>query len=433
MNLAPRTLQARLTVILCGGIVVAYALSMWTTLQEATSRVNAMMLDYASRDIDSSLALLDRLAPDERRLWLNKLDRPNYTFQLESPPEGIQPTTHPWPLASALADRLGPQRVMSRVIGEHQAALVLRLSDASRLTLRLIDRRHDLDAPALARLILQIAVVSGCVAWCVRLASRPLARLAAAAHRLGHNLAAPPLEESGPDEVRRAAVAFNTMQRELIAFTQDRLHVLAAVTHDLRTPLTRMSVRCEMLGDAAARDRLAADIAQMRQLIDEGLTWARLERTPKEASRRLDLVALVDGIVCEFQETGSRVAWGQVLDPGMVIDTQPLALRRAVVNLIDNAIKHAGAAEVSVTLSKQHVTVLIEDRGPGMTTHGLVTVPGTGRDDPVEVANSPSARGTGLGLPIVSRLCALLEAQLMIGPRPGGGLSAAIQLRRDDV
>jgi signal transduction histidine kinase len=268
-------------------------------------------------------------------------------------------------------------------------------------------------------------VLAACGWAAVRLATQPLRRLADAAERLGADPATPPLAEAGPREVAAAARAFNAMQARIQAHLRERAHILAAVTHDLQTPLTRMRLRSELLPTGEARDKLLADIDEMHGLVQEGLHYAASAQAAEEAAQAVDVVALLDGLVCDGQDAGQQIRFDAppILPP---LTTRPRALRRIVGNLVDNAVKFAGAAEVVVTPGDGLLRIAVLDRGPGIPADQLQAAL-----QPfvrLEASRNRDSGGTGLGLAIAQRLAQALGATLELKARDGGGLEARLSL-----
>ena len=280
---------------------------------------------------------------------------------------------------------------------------------------------HTLDPLFLAVLTLAAAAMAFVVA---RMAAAPVNRLAGAADRLGRDLDQPPLAESGPSEVAAAAKAFNTMQAQLKLDLVQRRQMLAAITHDLRTPLTRLRLRLERVADEPLRDRLVADLTAMNQLIQEGLDLARTaEHAEPEAELNLDslLVALAE----DEDDTGGKVTF--ISGCGCHVRVRPLALRRAVTNLIDNALRHAGGAELSSARRGEDVAIVVRDHGPGIDAALLEKV-----FEPffrLEESRSRDTGGVGLGLTIARTLVEQCHGELTLHSPPGGGLEAVILLR----
>jgi signal transduction histidine kinase/heme exporter protein D len=254
-----------------------------------------------------------------------------------------------------------------------------------------------------------------------RFASAPLRRMAEASADLGRDLDRAPLALTGPSEVRKAAAAFNSMQARLQSLFAERTQMLAAITHDLQTPLTRLRLRLERVEDEELRERLVADLLAMRALIDEGLELARTAETA-EPRVLLDLDSLLESLVEDAVDAGGTAEF--MAGCGAVLQLRPLATRRMFANLIDNALKHGGSAAVSAAGANGEVTVLIRDRGPGLPDALLERA-----FDPfvrAEDSRSRETGGTGLGLTIARTLALQSGATLTLRNHPEGGLEARV-------
>jgi signal transduction histidine kinase len=252
-----------------------------------------------------------------------------------------------------------------------------------------------------------------------------LARLADAAHALSPAGDGERLQEGGPTEVAHAVSAFNAMQDRIAQYMQERLQILAAISHDLQTPITRMRLRAETMDESPARDRMLDDLGQMQHLVREGIAYARSAHGASETSVRTDLNAFLESLVYDYLDTGSTVSLtGHVDEP---VQTRPHALRRIVANLIDNALHYAGAAEVDLEHDASgDVMVCVRDRGPGIPESELEKVL-----EPfyrLEASRNRDTGGTGLGLAIALQLAESIGASLTLRNRDGSGLEAIVRL-----
>jgi len=271
----------------------------------------------------------------------------------------------------------------------------------------------------LTLLVLAIAVLAYVVA---RMASAPLQRLAAAAAALGDDLQGAPMPVTGPLEVQRAAEAFNAMQKRLQRHLGERTQMLAAITHDLQTPVTRLRLRLENVADEALRERLVGDLAAMQALIREGLELARSAESAEQRAA-LDLDSLLESIVEDAAEAGADVRFDQ--PSGAVLMLRPLAMHRLFSNLVDNAVSYGRAARVSVDQTAEEVVVRIRDKGPGLAEDELEAV-----FDPfvrLEGSRSRDTGGAGLGLTIARALAEKDGARLQLRNHPLGGLEAVVR------
>ena len=254
-----------------------------------------------------------------------------------------------------------------------------------------------------------------------RMAAGPLNRLSQGAVALSHDLDRPPLVEEGGREVRQAAAALNVMQTRLQALIEDRTRVLAAVAHDLQTPLTRMRLRIEKVEDAALRAQLVNDLGAMQHLVREGLDLARIETTT-EAVIPVDLDALLEALCEDAADAGQPVAF--IGGCGAVIHTRPQALRRCVTNLMDNAVRHGGDAQLAAARIGADIRLTVRDHGPGAPEDQIARLfEPFYRLDP---SRSRDSGGSGLGLTIARRMAERAGAGLTLANAQGGGMIATL-------
>jgi signal transduction histidine kinase len=427
----PRTLFARLTLILCIGIALAQTLSFWLTMTERDQTMTNVMAGYVEREVASSVALLDHLPASERALWLPRLARRSYEFILGPGLPGGPPDARLSALlAKSIADGIGTRYplTVNAIPGDAERLQVhLQLSDGTPLT---IDVRPMSSLPLSPWLplvlLLQLGVLAVCCWLAVRLLTRPLHDLALAADTLGPDLKAARLPENGPSEVARAAKAFNAMQDRMAMYVTERMQILAAISHDLQTPITRMRLRVDVMDDSEQHAKLQQDLQEMETLVKEGVTYARTLHGATEVPCRIDPDALFDSLVCDYVDAGKEVSLqGSV---AIALMTRPQALRRVLGNLIDNALKFGGAAEINVAaLPDSQVTISVLDRGPGIPEQSLEAV-----FEPfyrLETSRNRHTGGTGLGLAIARQLTLAMNATLSLHNRPGGGLEARLTLK----
>lgn len=283
-------------------------------------------------------------------------------------------------------------------------------------------RPRLLDPFFVGALALAAALLSFFVA---RTATRPVREMAAGAQALGGSLDVPPMEERGPLEVRRAAQALNSLQSRLKASIAAKSQILAAVTHDIQTPMTRMRLRLEKVTDLELRERLLADLAAMQALAKEGLEIAR-DTPSQEPFAILALDSLMKALADDEFDAGHDVSFEGGC--GCDVQVRPQGLRRCVSNLIDNALRYGGSARISTRIDGPQVLVVIEDQGPGIPEAELSTV----MEPFVRLENSRSrdTGGTGLGLAIAARLARDMNGSLVLENRPKGGLRAVLRLQR---
>ncbi|WP_423192596.1 ATP-binding protein [Cupriavidus sp. H18C2] len=259
-----------------------------------------------------------------------------------------------------------------------------------------------------------------------RLLARPVQQLASGANRLAQDVHAPPLDEdTGPAEARDATHALNLMQQRIRTQLAQQSRFLAAVSHDLRTPLTRMSLRIERIEDNDVRYRLRQDLAEMNGLIDATLYYLRERDDATGPRQRVDVLALLQAVVDDAQEIGQDVRLSGEAAPLLAY---PAELRRAVVNLVENAHRYGGAAHIVLADSPERVTIDVCDNGPGIPPAELQRVL-----EPfyrVESSRSRATGGVGMGLAIAADIVARHGGELKLSNRPEGGLRVSITLPR---
>jgi signal transduction histidine kinase len=290
----------------------------------------------------------------------------------------------------------------------------------------------ELPAPPQAlpwRLALTLAVLLASVLAlsfvAVRWVVRPLQRLTAAAEALGRDLKRPPLPEVGPLEVQQAARAFNTMQQRLAAFIDERTRMLTALSHDLKTPLTRMRLRADLLDDDEQRLRFESDLKEMEAMVTATLEFMR-GLGGNEARQPVDLMALLQSLQADNAAMGrSVVVQGRTDAPVVGV---PSLLKRGLGNLIDNAVLYGRRATVQVQDGGETLTLTIADDGPGMPEAELERV-----FEPfyrLEVSRSRATGGTGLGLGIARNILRMHGGDVVLRNRAGGGLEVIVTLPR---
>jgi signal transduction histidine kinase len=257
-----------------------------------------------------------------------------------------------------------------------------------------------------------------------KLIGGPIASLTQALDCLGPDLSVRELPEEGPEEIVQAIRAFKCMQQRLARCTAERVQVLAAISHDLQTPITRMRLRAEMLESQQDSTRLLQDLDTMHGLVEEGVTYARTLHGTTEAPSRIDLNALLQSVVSDYEDSGHKLILdSQIAEPVL---TLPHALRRILVNLIDNALKFGSAVRVCANRDASRLVISVLDNGPGIPPDQLEDV-----FKPFYRAHSPGQRnmkGSGLGLAIARQLAIAMNADLRLVNRSAGGLEARLEL-----
>ena len=461
----PRSLFGRLVLVLLAGLAAAQLASAWLNLSERDRllyRAGGMQLAQRIADVSR---LLDSMPPAERRRIAAVFNAPPLVISLDRPPletqsaEGdFQLTMFSSVLGYALGDAMQVRVARSaggvaapaqydmpmmrpgkgpgwrggmgamHDIGPGAANFVVQvaLHDGTRVTFDsfLPPQEEGVPLRLAATLLILLGTVLALALVAVRWVTRPLSTLATAAEELGEDINRPPLADKGPAEVRRAAKAFNTMQARLQRFIADRTRVFAAMSHDLKTPLTRLRLRSEMLDDAELRAKFAKDVQEMESMIQQTLDFMR-DATAAEPAQPVDVMALLESLQTDYADAGQAFAiTGHI---GRPLAGRPLALRRCLANLLDNALRYGGGAKVEVEDGGKHVAIRVLDQGPGIPEADLERA-----FDPFwrEPSRSRETGGTGLGLGIARNIARAHGGDVTLRNRPGGGLEATLRLAR---
>jgi signal transduction histidine kinase len=265
----------------------------------------------------------------------------------------------------------------------------------------------------------------------VRFAVRPLKQLARAAEALGRNIYRSPLPVSGPLEVRTAAQSFNRMQQQLTEGIAARTRFLTAVSHDLRSPLTRLRLRAEMLPDPVWRERLRGDLDEMEAMVRATLHAVQGAEIT-EQRHEIDLDSMLDSLAEDAREAGHAVTVdGKALRP---FAGYPRNLKRCLQNLVDNAVRYGGAAAIQVSDTGQTVAIVISDNGPGIADEAMLerVFEAYFRLESRHADDARQPAGTGLGLTIARSIAAAHGGTLILRNRQHGGLDAVLTLQRDN-
>ena len=280
-RLWPDSLFRRLAIILFAGLLAAHVLSFGLVALNVFDYSKEFGDDYFVRYVATAVAILDRVKPEERPAWLDRLARPTYRYVLRdggeieaAPPKRRQENL------ARLRAMMGPGRDAKSVfyldpLNRRRLGWLIHLKDGSPLRLEFLGRRTVISHWLPTALAVQLCLLAFLTWAAVKLATQPLARLEHAANSLRSDLRGEPLPEDGPKEVARAATAFNAMQRRIAEQAVERIQILAGISRRLQTPITRMRLRADFLGDSDAKEKLQGDLQEMQTLVKQGLALAR--------------------------------------------------------------------------------------------------------------------------------------------------------------
>lgn len=314
--------------------------------------------------------------------------------------------------------------------GRHALRLSVRLADGEVLVLH---RR----APQVARQFFGRASLAGAsllivtllmLVLAVRQTTRPVGMLAREVARFGDDLDAKTLPASlsqrGPRELRELSEAFNTMQGRIRGLMDERTRMLAAIAHDLRTYLTRLTLRAEFIADDTQRAKAGRDLAEMSQLLDDTLLFARQDAGRGDGARPVDVRRELEALAALRLELGEVVLVAP--EAAGAAWASPLAVRRMVHNLVDNAARYGGAVTLDARPLGRRVEIMVLDDGPGLPVEALETL--LAPFERGEASRNRATGGAGLGLSIVQALAKAQGGRLVLANRPEGGLAATIEL-----
>jgi signal transduction histidine kinase len=442
------SMTGRVFATLLLGILVTAALTQMLADAER-QRVIDEFRDLHSLDRAEQLIMATEIVPrSARAAYLGVANRPGMRIEdVDTQPVALSPDNSEF--AQALSARMGKAYVLHSLAARPAAcalareqpvmfgfirmkfrgtceSISVRLRDGDELVLSVLPPRSATSPKRTDyRLSILMFVASvGFLAYLVaRMTTRPLKQLAQAAKDLGNDINHPPLDLTGADEIRQASAAFNAMQARIRQYIFQRTQMLAAITHDLQTPLTRMRLRLEKVGEAELQERLIGDLSAMQAMVREGLELARSMDTT-ETMQMLDLDSLLDSVCADAADASQHVALSG--HAGMALLGRPLDLRRCLANLIDNAVKYGHEAKVLVDRINGAARVRIRDTGPGIPHEELGRV-----FDPfyrVETSRSRESGGTGLGLTIARNIAEQHGGSITLANLPEGGLEVTLML-----
>ena len=440
------SMTGRVFITLLLGVLISAALTQLAADVERQRMVEQQRDQHLLERAEQLVMATEIVPASARAVYLSVANRPGLRLEVGTP---LAPAEAPSSFASALASRLGEAYLVEPTTARppscdmaDQSSMLygllrtqwrgscetinVRLRDGEQLRLSVLPPRSAIAGPStdyrpmIALFFVSIAFLAYLVA---RMTTRPLKQLAQAAKDLGHDINRPPLELSGASEIRQATAAFNAMQARIRQYIFQRTQMLAAITHDLQTPLTRMRLRLEKVSDAELQERLIGDLSAMQAMVREGLDLARSMDTT-ETMQLLDLDSLLDSVCADATDAGQPVTLGGRAQ--MALLGRPLDLQRCFGNLLDNAVKYGHEAQVTVVRIGGAARIRIRDKGPGVPPAELARV-----FEPfyrVETSRSRESGGTGLGLTIARNIAEQHGGSLTLANHPDGGLEATLTL-----
>ena len=450
-----RSMAGRVFLILLVGIVGSAMLTLWLAFGERQRTIRQFGDMHAVERAEELVVALDAMPATGRQPFLALANRFGLRLQVLSAPQ--PQTAAPSRFAAALGERLGkdyriaslagvvdcpppsgrkrdPDSGAGKLLLRDCQAVAITLHDGSLIRMTVLPPRGPpsmplLRADFLAYFVLFLASIGFLVFIVTRMTMQPLKQLAQAADDLGRDINRPPLLEQGSSEIRRATIAFNAMQARVRQHIGQRTQMLAAITHDLQTPLTRLRLRLEKVADEELRDKLVGDLSAMQLMVRDGLDLAR-SMDGAVPMQPLDLDSLLDSACSDAYDAGQNVT----LDgkSALWVMARPTALRRCLTNLIDNAVKYGYYAHITVQREPAgpdggaSARIRIRDGGPGIPADNLDKV-----FEPfyrIETSRSRDTGGTGLGLTIARNIAEQHGGTLALANHPDGGLEVTLTL-----
>lgn len=456
MTILPASLFGRLVLVLLSVLLAAQFIAAAILLRDRGSAVYEASGLHAAHRIAGIVRLLDTLDSGQRDLVLRAVNSPTFRVMFSRPHVMSEPMdVHALHLASVLHRILGEERLLQvafmgetptermepgmlmpdRMSHEHSFPpraggffVQVQLHDGNWVSFAQRLPRESFRWPGRLLVTLGILLVSVMVVSliAVRWVTQPLTLLGQAADDLGHNLDRAPLKEEGPQEVRRAAQAFNAMQARLQRYLRDRERLLAAVSHDLKTPITRLRLRTELLEDERLRSKFLQDLHEMEHMATSALDFMRTAHE-REALQPTDINALLESLQADNEEIGRPIRIEGRAE--RAYRARPAALKRALSNLLDNAAKYGGQARVCVEDSSAQLQIIVRDNGPGIPEEQLEAA-----FEPffrIEGSRSRATGGVGLGLSIARDIIRGHCGDVVLRNGAAGGLEAVVTLPRE--
>ena len=455
MNLLPASLFGRTLWVLAAGLLVAQLGSVAIHLFDRGSSVYRLASLQLVARIGQAVRILDRLPAAERHKVVEEISGPHlrvalaaqrvavasgfaehdpyearFTEELQrriGDPRPVRVDVNPAPRAAGSLDQWMARHFYFLLPEPYSIVVQVRLQDGSYAVFDVNVPQEPLSRyESLGPLLLLLLVVSfALAAFLVRMTTRSLNELARAADAIGRDPDSAPLAESGPSEIRRVIAAFNRMQERVRRYVVERGRLLSAISHDLKTPITRLRLRAEMLRDAELRAKMLRDLDEMQTMVAATLDFFAAVGSDRQR-QPVDVAALIDSVCEDRRESGQSLSVrGAPLAP---YRADPQALRRCLENLIENAVRYGGGAEVEIADSTERLTIGIRDRGPGIPEPELERV-----FEPfyrLEASRNMASGGTGLGLSIARNIARWHGGEVTLRNAAPAGLVAELSLPR---
>jgi signal transduction histidine kinase len=387
-------------------------------------------VDRRHAQLAAAAQLLGTAPATERPRLLADIARAFPQLEIENLPPGPIPTVNEADGTDlrGLRRRLGGSyRIFPLAPDNNTRRLGIALPDGAMISARVVLEQRQRPfwiGPWMVTVLFVIVSVSLLGLWAARALTAPLSSFASAAESFSLNGAAPPLPERGPEEIRSVAKAFNRMRERITTLIDDRTRMLAAISHDLRTPLTRMRLRSEFIEDEAHRSRMLGDLDQMRSMLESVLSFLRNDRK-LESMTLVDVASTLQLVTDQFADMGHKVAYDGPEHAMAVV--RPDDLSRSITNLVENAVRFGAEVTIRLKAAPDGVTIEVEDDGPGISDarKSVMLEPFVRGDD---ARNMDESTGFGLGLSIARSIVLAHGGELSLNDRQPHGLIVRIAL-----
>jgi signal transduction histidine kinase len=420
-------IRSQITALVAASIIALHIIITAVFLVERSEPPEPEM-DAGPPQLITAVQILARAPVVERPRLMTDIARAFPQLDIETYSGALPGWPEPKSSHNYIQRRLGPSyRVAPLSSGGEMHGLVVQFPDGAMISAKMPLHHHQppfWGNPLITTVMFAVIIVTLLGLWAARALTAPLSSFAKAAESFSLDGDAAALPERGPEEIRALARALNRMRQRITALINDRTKMLAAISHDLRTPITRMRLRCEFVEDEIQRTRMLADLDQMRAMLGSVLSFLRNGRK-LEPMTLVDIASILELVADQFSDMGYTVSY---IGPGHAMATvRPDDLLRSITNLVENAVKFGSSTTIRLAAQPDEMTIEIEDDGPGISDadKALVLEPFVRGD---QARNMDEATGFGLGLSIASTIVAAHGGALSLHDRDPNGLIVRIRI-----
>ena len=426
--LSLKGIRSQITALVAASIITLHIIITAVFLVERSEPPPEPEMEAGPAELFTAVQILARAPIPERPRLMADIARGFPQLDIQ-PYAGPLPDAHePRPLHNYVQRRLGPSYKVVPLPPNAQArGVVVEFPDGAMISAKMLLHHHQppfWGNPWITTVMFAVIIVTLLGLWAARALTAPLSSFAKAAESFSLDGDAAALPERGPEEIRALARALNRMRERITALINDRTKMLAAISHDLRTPITRMRLRCEFVEDEIQRSRMLADLDQMHSMLGSVLSFLRNGRK-LEPMTLVDVASILELVTDQFADMGYTVGY---IGPGHAMATvRPDDLLRSVTNLVENAVKFGTSATIRLSVLGDDMTIDVEDDGPGISDADKphVLEPFVRGD---QARNMDEATGFGLGLSIANAIVTAHGGALSLHDREPNGLIVRMRL-----